>query len=63
MSQVGERTLKKRLCIVEITEALNVSVCPGGGEVEVSDAQETERPKPAEDIIRRVTCGNGIRLI
>jgi hypothetical protein len=40
---------------VEITEPRKVRACPVGGGENVSEAQDTERPKPAEDIIRRVT--------
>jgi hypothetical protein len=54
MSQVGVRIFTKMLSNVEVTEVRKVSLCPAGGGEDVSEDQETERPKPAEDIMRRV---------
>ena len=56
MSHLGVIALMSRVSIIDITASRKLSSCPGGVSKEESEAHGIERPKLAEESIRRVAC-------
>lgn len=48
--------------MVDIRAGRKASLWPGGGSVSESSVQDARRPKPAEEMTRRVACYSQVSL-